>query len=62
MIDVRSVRGVPLTSVTRILEAYRRGDIGHAYVMQRLYMRTFEQLLCELDDRQMQIPDYEEQE
>jgi hypothetical protein len=60
--DVRVVRGVPLTSVTRILEAYQRGDVGHEYAMRRLYMQTFEQLLCALDDRQMQIQEYEDQE
>lgn len=60
--EVRLVRGVRLTSVTQVLEAYLRGDIGHAYVMRRLYMRTFEQLLAALDDRQMQIQAYEEQE
>lgn len=58
----KTVRGVRLTSVTRILEAYRRGDVGHAYVLKALHMGTFDQLLCALDDRNMEIPDYEEQE
>lgn len=60
--EIRVVRGVPLTSVTRILEAYQRGDIGHTYVMRRLYMRTFDKLICALDDREMALPDLEEQE
>lgn len=58
----KTVRGVRLTSVTRILDAYLRGDVGHTYVMRALHMRTFEQLLAALDDRNMEIPDFVEQE
>lgn len=56
------VRGVQLTSVTRIFEAYRRGDVCHAYVLKAMHMKTFEQLLCALDDRGMSLPELEEQE
>lgn len=60
--DVRVVRGKGLTSVTRIFEAYQRGDIGHAYVMRALHMKTFDQILCALDDVGRSLPLYEEQE
>lgn len=60
--EVRVVRGVPLTSVTRILDAYQIGDVDHGFVMTALHMRTFDQLLCALDDVGRSLPLYEEQE
>jgi hypothetical protein len=40
--EVQMVRGIKLTSVYRILEAYQGGYVGHHIAMKALHLRTFD--------------------